>query len=421
MSLKDKLARLDKSHCRTAGRRETGKPPSDLSRLMPGRQIKNSAGSFWRTRCEFPLTHRHGRFAVAGLLETNLTGLNYIAKDMELPPIAPDRLLFFDTETTGLSGGVGTFAFIIGVGYFEPGRFVVDQFFLRGFDDEPGMLRELATLLEQRVEQDGALISFNGKSYDLPLVHNRAVLQRVTPFPGGFNHLDLLYTARRLWKNHLSGCSLQNLESALLGVKRTGDIASHLIPETYFRYLRTADPRPLAPVFYHNRLDILSMVTLLTLMLELFESDQGTDIVPLDRLAVGRLLEALDETAKAQALYAGGVAAAGTDEERRQMLLRLAHLYKKKKEYHRACRLWEKAIRGRGFCLEPYVELAKTFEHHIRDLQRAQAYTRRALENISILERIGGPGGCAAARQGLIRRLQRIERKLRRKTNGQAS
>ncbi len=413
MDLKDKLSRLDKTLAVSARPRRKKPEAPDLSRLLPGDLCSGPGGDFWCRRTVLDGAHRHGCAALNDLPAQDPSLLRYVAKHAGLPETRLERLVFIDTETTGLSGGVGTLAFLVGMGYFEGGRFIVEQFFLRRFDEERAVLRQVAERLDTLAGSGGALVSFNGKAYDMPLIQSRAVMKRIRDFPAGLPHIDLLHASRRLWRKHLSDCALGTLESGVLDFHRRGDVPSHEIPGLYFGYLRSSDPRPLLPVFRHNQLDILSMVTLLTRMLGIFESAGQADGVPVDAMAVGRVYEDLKSYPEACAVYTARLNAKLSGAEKREVLLRLARLHKRRRDYGFAESLWQEAIGCRGFNVEPYEELAKACEHHIRDLPAAKSYTERALENIRALEQLYPGRSFAAQKESLSWRLQRLERKLK--------
>jgi hypothetical protein len=171
---------------------------------------------------------------------------------------APERLVFLDTETTGLAGGTGTCAFLIGIGTVEGTQFVVRQYFLRDYPEEKAILQDLAEVLGSF---DG-LVTYNGKTFDVPLLETRYTLARLKAPFGRLLHFDALHPARRLWKLRLESCRLTDLESAVLGIGREGDVPGSEIPGIYFDYLRTGDARGLQPVFYHNALDIITLAAL---------------------------------------------------------------------------------------------------------------------------------------------------------------
>src|SRR5690606_37808519 len=159
-------------------------------------------------------------------------------------------------ETTGLSRGTGTYAFLVGVGRFVEGDFRLRQFFMRDYDDEYPMLEALRAELAEAE----AIVTFNGRSFDWPLLETRSTMNRLR-LPR-LPHLDLLYPARRLWRPIIGGCRLSELEGAVLGLERHDDVPGYLIPQLYFDFLQTGDATPLTGVLVHNRLDILSMAAL---------------------------------------------------------------------------------------------------------------------------------------------------------------
>ena len=193
------------------------------------------------------------------------------ACDADLEDFDPTKAIFLDVETTGLAGGTGTVAFLVGLGYIKDDVLHVDQCFLRDFDDEPAMLDYTQEVLK-RYE---TIVSYNGKSFDLPLLRNRHVQHRLD-FPWKHTpHFDLVHSVRRIWKCRLEDCGLANIERHLLGVMRTGDVPSSLIPRIWLDFITRGDPRPLRPVFYHHRIDILSMVTLAGYLSRMLEDEAG--------------------------------------------------------------------------------------------------------------------------------------------------
>jgi uncharacterized protein YprB with RNaseH-like and TPR domain len=411
MNLREKLIRLEKTTPVTRSERPKTRTP-DLSRLLPGGIRENELGSCWRNQVQFGLEHCHGSFRLKEFLENNPEHLQLVGKSQNMNGLSLDRLLFIDTETTGLSGGVGTIAFLVGLGYFEGDRFVIEQYFLRRFEEERPVLHEVLERLDRLQSSRGAVVSFNGKSYDLPLLFNRGIYHRLCDAPFSFPHIDILHPSRRLWKKHLRDCSLNTLEAEVLRLSRQGDIPGHLIPTTYFRYLRSADPRPMLPVFYHNQMDILSMVSLLNLFLKLIVNQCSGESLSIDWLGMGGVFEAMGDYERGLSFYSEVLHRKITDEERKSVLLRLARIHKKVQDYKGAMKAWEEAIRCKGFSIEPYEELAKVYEHRVVDLGKAKAYTVRALENLDLLVKINGRGSHRREKDELMRRLKRINKRL---------
>jgi len=409
MDFKERLARLDpKKNYAIPGRTGDG---IDYSYLLPGKMESNACGSYWYIRTELSLAHRHGNFIPGNFLERNLDNLRFAAKRPLAKTICPRNLLFMDTETTGLAGGTGTMAFLVGIGYFGDDCFVIEQYFVRRFAEERAVLGQFLNCLERTAGAHGALVTFNGKCYDLPLLYNRAVLQRFSTVPVIDAHIDLLYPARRLWRKHLPDCALKTLERALSGVIRQGDVPACLIPEMYFRYLRTSDPTPLKEVFYHNQLDILSMVALLDTMLLLFSQDPAGAYLPVDRLSMARMVEEVDREEMSLAFYDKLIEGSSGEWERKQIMLRKARLHKRKRNFAEAVSLWEAALGCRGFSTEPYEELAKVYEHRLADLHKARDYTERALEQVALVQTLYPMRLPPYLKENLLERLQRLKRK----------
>ena len=169
-----------------------------------------------------------------------------------------ERLLFLDTETTGLSGGAGTVAFEIGVGWIEPRGMVIRQYVMRNYAQEADILREIAALAARA----DTLVTFNGKSFDLPLLESRMVMNRIRAHITDMPHLDLLHAARRVYKLRLGRCSLTALEEAVLGKARQDDLPGAQVPERYFTYLKTGEFALLEDVLRHNFDDVRSLAEL---------------------------------------------------------------------------------------------------------------------------------------------------------------
>ncbi|WP_253910656.1 ribonuclease H-like domain-containing protein, partial [Pyxidicoccus fallax] len=199
-----------------------------------------------------PPDHHHGSAPLAGALDVEGSLVASLALHADLAGVDFQRMLFLDTETTGLAGGTGTVPFLVGLAWFEGRSLRVHQLFLRRLGEEAPMLRVLA----ERMAHSSCLVTFNGKSFDWPLLRTRFVLNRV-PAPAELPHLDLLHCARRVFKHRGAGARLVHLEEQVLGHRRIGDVDGALIPELYFRFLRGGDGSALTPVLEHNVNDLL--------------------------------------------------------------------------------------------------------------------------------------------------------------------
>lgn len=382
----------------------------DVHDLLAGTQRDCPDGRCFVAETHYPLDHLHGDAALSDLLGISRDALALLGADARLGLLDPERMVLLDTETTGLAGGTGTFVFLIGLGYFADGAFRVEQYFLRDPSEERAMLRVLGSVLE-RFE---TVVTFNGKCFDWPLIETRHLYTRVLLRPSAPLHLDLLYPARRLFKRRVGSCALGDLESSVLRMPpRADDVPGWLIPSLYFEYLRRRDGRPLAPVFAHNRRDILSMVALAVRMARQIEEPLAIED-PIDLYSVGRLFEDVERIERAIACYERALGLTDHALDRTDTLTRLAGAYKRLRDAERAVDLWEAMVGADVRSIYPYVELAKHLEHRRKDAARALDLTRRAVALHPALRELTSPSRYATERVDLDRRLRRLERKVAR-------
>lgn len=384
-----------------------------LDSILRGHTILTSHGPAYLIENDY-LDYTHGALKLS--LPGKLSNLSAWAREPLLPEIDPHAIAFLDTETTGLSGGTGTLAFLIGIGRFIGDTFHLVQYFLPDPGEESGQL----DAVEQFLAPCEALVTFNGKSFDIPLLNTRYTMQGWrTPY-SGYAHVDLLHLSRRLWRDRLPSRTLANLEVQILGAARTDeDIPGWIIPQMYHEYLLTGDPGPLQRVIYHNAMDILSLAALFTYVSNILEDPVRTDLEHgSDILALARLFEDLGATTTATHLYLRGLDHEDADTERipRQVYLdaihRLASIHKHQDQQAEAIQLWEKAAHSSH--LEAHIELAKYYEHHLRNYPAAIEWTESAIRLIN------SPGYPVFQRRlqlpELQHRLHRLQRKSSRTT-----
>jgi uncharacterized protein len=326
---------------------------------------------------------------------------------LEFPTCVGMRdLLFLDTETTGLSRGTGTVAFLAGVGYFTDRQFVVEQFLMRDYDEERFVLEEVNRLLQAFP----VLATFNGRTFDLPVLENRLLLNRFCGKPKGI-HADVLYPSRKIWKLRLQQCSLQRLEENVLGVSRDDDIPGALIPQTYFNYLKNRDFEPIRRIMAHNRQDIVSLAQLFFFLCRLYDKPE-TAAEPEDLYSLAKALHRRGDTRKAKKCFR----LSARDHLRKPAFHALAEQEKREGNAQRAVKLYT-AMLGRGEdTAEVCVALAKLYEHQLKDARQALLYTRQAL--LILAE----PGlGSGEAVQSKRNALQYRYARLRRITNSNQS
>jgi len=323
----------------------------------------------------YPADYRHGVCPI--LCSPPLSLISQWAKDSRLVDMPLSRLAFLDTETSGLSGGTGTYAFMVGIARFVDDQFLLRQFFMRDPAEEPAMLEAIAQFLAPAQ----ALVTFNGKAFDAPLLTTRYRLHHIPVPYAGYSHLDLLPLARRLWRDRLESRALKYLEQHILGLTRSSEeVPGYEIPWLYFDYLKTGDARPLAGVFYHNAMDVVAMAALLTHVNEVMQNPyDGRVEHGLDFIALGKLFEDLGHWEEAARLFERGLELRLTESDFGLAVKRLSILQKRRGDFNEALRLWE-AAEANGH-IYAHIEMAKYYEHKCRDVKTALQWTRSALEH----------------------------------------
>ncbi len=318
----------------------------------------------------------HGSHLLGGWLAQKAATLARLGEDPRLSRLDPRQFLFLDTETTGLSGGAGVFAFLVGAAYFDDQDILqVHQFFLRDPAEEKAML----TVLDRFLAPPRALVTFNGCGFDIPLLASRFTLSRLPAPILSLPHLDLLSPARRLWKRRLPSCRLSSLEADILGLRRTReDVPGHLIPYLYRRYLETGDASDMHRVLYHNEQDILSMVSLAQVMARILEQPAHPDVMPDDRLSLARWYYRRGMLAESEAAYRIALEDNTDGQTRYEIVAGLAGLLKQTGRASEAVVLWE-WLADLRMDVVGHEELAKHYEWRMRDPGHALAWTEAGI------------------------------------------
>jgi len=351
-----------------------------IEKWVNGDVVSTPEGETFRAKETFSHDFRYGEMTLSEILGLPTYPAHLLSKDERLKELDLRKTLFLDTETTGLAGGTGTLAFLIGVGFFEGDAFVIHQLFMRDYSEERATLFLLGDLLNSFE----FLITFNGRHYDIPLLETRFILSRTASKIREMPNFDLLFPSRKIWKGAYNNCRLVTLETNLLGMERQDDIPSEWIPQLYFDYLRTGDAQRIHRVFYHNQMDILAMVGLTgRIHLVYHDPEAARPRKGIEHFALGRLF--WDHGSIDRAIPCFEVALNRCDDDLAWEVMKwLSRAFKKTRQEDRARSLWEEmATWHRKKDAFPYVELAKYHEHRLRDYNTAIAYVDKALKHDS--------------------------------------
>jgi uncharacterized protein len=384
--------------------------PADLENILDGRWY----GHCFIVERRLPPSTKYGRMTLgdlAGRLETSAHEAPLVCGGAPARP----PFVFFDLETTGLSGGAGTQAFLVGCGWFEDdGGFTTRQYLLARYSDERAML----TAVAEELDRAGALVSFNGKSFDAPVLETRYLFHRLEWTASRQPHIDVLHPARRFWKE--DDCSLVAMEQQILGAFRDDDVPGFEIPERYFQFVRSGDASPLRGVLEHNRRDLVSLAGLTARLLEIVRGGPDYADNAREALALGHVYARARADARAIDAYERAVTLSATSRSNRAALVTsealhaLALAYRRARRFDDAAKCWTTLIEAGCSSTverEAIEALAIHHEHRRRDLPSARLFAQR---NLDVSRRQAREALKAAARQ----RLDRIERKIHASAGG---
>ncbi|WP_308634329.1 ribonuclease H-like domain-containing protein [Paenibacillus silvisoli] len=345
------------------------------------RVVQSTEGSFLVRESRYPLTHRHGYHELSELTDV-LPGLDTFRKP-ETADTGYANLLFLDLETTGLGVGAGNVPFMVGLAYLQDDVFVVEQMLIRHPAEERAMIGYLCQLLPTFTH----LVTYNGRTFDWPVLYNRFILHGFRTFQWEPIHIDLLHPSRSVWRNTLVSCKLSHVEEERLGIKRKDDVPGSLAPAIYFQYLADSKPGPLLGVFQHNEIDMLSLAALSIRFGHFLGGNLGTALLPMPQeaeelLRTGLWLEKMGKTELAEPLFA---LVADHPRLNRNCLCLLAERDKKCGNWQRAVILWQKAVEEAAAHAalsdyEAHIELAMYYEHKTKQLDEALVLAETAFE-----------------------------------------
>jgi len=365
------------------GRRRRGSPPPTRidaapprRELPPGEEIETPFGPTYLIQNKYPLDYLHGASRLSDLLKFDSALVAEVAREPRLREISLERLVFIDTETTGLVGGAGTIAFMVGVGAFVENAFLLRQYFLRDPGEERGMLHAI----QGDIEAAAGFVSYNGRAFDLPLLEMRYMLGLRRHWPlSTWPQLDLLHPARRLWRRSLPDCTLGTIERQQLGIQRTEeDVPGALIPGLYLDYLRTGDASEMGGVAYHNAVDILTLVGLAIQVLDRHQREDPSQLSGSEALAVGRWHHDAGRSGLAEIAYRRAVSSSEL-EVRLDALRYLTAQLKRQGRREEAVEGWQMLHTLASDDPRPCVELAMYYEWHAPNLVEARRWAQEAM------------------------------------------
>ncbi len=343
---------------------------------VQGAEVATQAGRHFESWRFWERARRHGTMEVGRLNDLPAELFDGIAQG-ELPSTPPESWAFLDTETTGLAGGSGTCAFLVGVGRITEAGFSVQQFFMRDYGEEASQLNALSRALEgARV-----LVTYNGKAFDIPLLETRYRMSRVRAPFALMSHLDLLHGARRLWRLRYESCKLTELESRVLGLDRADDVPGELIPHIYFDYVRFGRAERLAGVFHHNQLDIVTLACLTAIVPWAFRDPAEIDFRHgAEFVSLARWLRQTGRLEEAAVLFRKALARPLADGLMFRTLWDLSEIEKKRKRHDAAlAHLTELASCRNPHRAAALEELAKHYEHREKNFALALEFAETAL------------------------------------------
>jgi len=378
--LRRRIARIDKKY---AGKYSAPPPkPAVLRELpppdeLPFTEIQTAHGRHFETEKLYERHRRHGGVGIADLEHLPHDLLHPISNG-QIRAVPPAKWCFLDTETTGLAGGSGTYAFLIGVGRITAQGFLIRQFFLQDLGEEASLL----SALSEHLREFEVMITYNGITYDQPLLETRFRMARQRPPFSSLEHLDLLFGARRLWNLRFDSCRLMDLENRILGVEREGDLPGELIPYVYFEYLRKREMLRLIPVFHHNAVDILTLACLTAIVPRAFHPPEQAQLSHgAEMVGLARWWRQAGQHENALGLFRQAVDRSLPDDLLFRTLWDIAALEKKLGREQAALPILTDLAKSRNpWRAAALIELAKYYEHRERNYSVALEMTRHALE-----------------------------------------
>jgi len=401
--LRNKLSKLDKHFGSSGIKKAAEKEEVEYNRyrvakeLLGGEVCDFSGGRFLKIKSNFNAAYKHGNLTIGQLGKFEPCRYFHFDRFGSQESINPEKLLFFDMETTGL-GGSGTVPFLVGFGSVRGGSFQVRQYFLPDYPDEAAMLEAV----REEITDDTIVVSYNGKSFDMPILIDRMIINRVEQNLEFAGHIDLLHSARRLYRRRLGSCTLSNIERNILDFQRFDDIPGELVPAVYFDWLNNIGTELLGRVVEHNLNDIVSLYFLMY-HIALAQDNPGDRLADADDIySVARIFEKRKEYDKVYQVLTD-CRQIISDNKRYDILYMQSMACKRIGRFDEAVGIWtDLSGKSNEQTFMALIELAKYYEHRKRDYTTALKYSYKAQKV------------CPARRydmDNIVKRMSRLERK----------
>ena len=403
LSVKEKLEKLIGLTGGRAAVRPASQASSPSARIRADRPSRKPFEIFENS---YPLKSRYGKHHIREGLEVGSQALFYLSKNEEFQALDLSTALLIDLETTGLAGGTGTVAFLVGMGYYRDDAFHVVQYFLGDMGEEERMIRELGSFFKEMGFR--SVVTYNGKAFDVPLLETRFVLSREKYLLSELPHLDLLFSARSLWKHKHESCRLFHLAQQIVEAPRSEDIPSAEIPFRYFDYLRGGDFSLIEPILYHNQEDLLSLLGIAISAGKLFAAGEAgacEDVDASDLIGVGKVFESANEIGRSIDLFRKALEKGGLRNDLAiAVKTKLSYHFKRSADWESAVALWQDISEAGESPVTALRELSIYFEHRKKDYAEAK---RAAEEGLALS--IRGP---EKMRRDFEKRIGRLDLKI---------
>jgi len=346
-----------------------------ITNVVPAGEVQSNAlGSHYFIRNDYTDDYFHGKVRLSRFSTFDLQTLITLMRQKASVP-ERHRIVFLDTETTGMQGGTGMCPFLVGIGYFDEDGFRMVQYFIRDFDEEPSMLFALG----EQLRKFDLIITYNGAAFDIPLLETRFTLARLeSPLPA-MSHFDMLFTARKLWRNGHGSCRLVALEHEMISFLRGPDIPGAMIPRAFFDYLQQRPTPALRSVFTHNAHDVVSLAALTVLACDRVILEPAALDDSLDLYSLARVMERSSEWRRSIRLYEMAFRGGLPEPFHRKALEEISVVYRRAGEYEKSRDVCNELMRDPEFSMVGYEGAAIYYERTAHDFESALIILEEAL------------------------------------------